>query len=139
MAIHEEPCYVADVTAPVALPHTLAAAREVVMLPLFADMTIEQQDFVLVGVAAFPNGIHYADYDTWNIGIGFTYKVFTLDLRYSDTNLSKGNCSAFTSAYNASGTNNVTTINPGGSGSNWCGAAGIAKLSFDLTAISNLK
>src|SRR6202012_3561095 len=27
-------------------------------------------------VPAFPNGIKYADYNTWNIGIGFTYKVF---------------------------------------------------------------
>ena len=45
----------------------------------------------------FPNGIHYDDYNTWNVGIGWTYKVFTLDLRYSDTNLSKGDCNAFTS------------------------------------------
>ena len=87
----------------------------------------------------FPNGIDYADYNTWNIGIGFTYKVFTLDLRYSDTNLSKGDCNAFTSAFNGSGTNNVTAINPTGVGSNWCGAAGIAKLSADLTAMTNLK
>jgi hypothetical protein len=87
----------------------------------------------------FPNGIPYASYDTWNLGIGFTYKVFTLDLRYSDTDLNKGNCSAFTSAFNASGTSNVTPINPGGTGSNWCGAAGIAKLSVDLTAATNLK
>ena len=91
------------------------------------------------GVPAFPNGIKYADYDTWNIGIGFTYKVFTLDLRYSGTDLSKGNCSAFTSSFNASGTTNVTSINPLGTGSNWCGSAGIAKLSADLTAMSNLK
>jgi hypothetical protein len=91
------------------------------------------------GVPNFPNGIKYADYDTWNIGIGFTYKVFTLDLRYSGTDLSKGNCSAFTSAYNASGNTNVTPINPLGTGSNWCGNAGIAKLSFDLTAVTNLK
>lgn len=91
------------------------------------------------GVPAFPNGIKYADYNTWNIGVGFTYKVFTLDLRYSGTDLSKGNCSAFTSAFNASGTTNVTPINPGGTGSNWCGNAGIAKLSFDLTAMTNLK
>jgi len=91
------------------------------------------------GVAAFPNGIHYADYNTWNLGIGFTYKVFTLDLRYSDTDLSQGNCSAFTGAFNASGTTNVTPINPGGTGSNWCGATGIAKLSVDLTAMTNLK
>jgi uncharacterized protein (TIGR02001 family) len=91
------------------------------------------------GVPAFPNGIKYADYDTWNIGVGFTWKVFTLDLRYSGTDLSKGNCSAFTSAFNASGTTNVTSINPLGTSSNWCGSAGIAKLSADLTAMSNLK
>ena len=87
----------------------------------------------------FPNGIKYADYDTWNIGIGFTYKVFTLDLRYSDSDLSKGNCNAFTSAFNASGTTAVTSINPTGASSNWCGAAGIVKLSADLTAMTNLK
>jgi uncharacterized protein (TIGR02001 family) len=97
------------------------------------------------GVPAFPNGIKYADYNTWNIGIGFTYKVFTLDLRYSDTDLSKGDCNAFTSDFSARGNLSassgtfVTPINPTGVGSNWCGAAGIAKLSFDLTAMSNLK
>ena len=94
---------------------------------------------IIVGNGNFAAGIKYPDYNTWNIGIGFTWKVFTLDLRYSDTDLSKGNCSAFTSAFNATGTTNVTPINPGGTGSNWCGAAGIAKLSFDLTAMSNLK
>jgi len=59
--------------------------------------------------------------------------------KLTDTDLSKGNCSAFTSAFNATGTTNVTPINPGGTSSNWCGAAGVAKLSFDLTAMSNLK
>jgi uncharacterized protein (TIGR02001 family) len=90
------------------------------------------------GVVGFPTGIKYADYDTWNIGIGFTYKVFTLDLRYSDTDLSKGNCNAFTSAFNSTGIAS-TPINPGGASSNWCGAAGIAKLAVDLTAMTNLK
>ena len=33
----------------------------------------------------------------------------------------------------------VTPTNPGGFGSNWCGAAGIVKLSADLTAMTNLK
>jgi uncharacterized protein (TIGR02001 family) len=89
----------------------------------------------------FPNGIKYADYNTWNIGVGFTYKVFTLDLRYSDTNLSKGNCNAFTSDYTTTTASvaNVTPINPFGFGSNWCGATGIVKLSADLTAMTNLK
>ncbi len=93
----------------------------------------------------FPNGIKYADYNTWNIGVGFTYKVMTLDLRYSDTDLNKGNCNAFTSDFSARGNigpaagTSITAINPTGVGSNWCGAAGIAKLSFDLTAMTNLK
>jgi uncharacterized protein (TIGR02001 family) len=91
------------------------------------------------GVTGFPNGIKYADYNTWNIGIGFTYKVFTLDLRYSDTNLSKGDCNAFTSDFTAGGTTSITPINPGGVGSNWCGATGIVKLSADLTAMTSLK
>ncbi len=50
----------------------------------------------------FQFGIPEPSYNTWNIGIGFTYKVFTLDLRYSDTNLSKGECNAFTSDFTAS-------------------------------------
>jgi hypothetical protein len=90
-------------------------------------------------IAAAPVGIPYPSYDTWNIGIGFTYRVFALDLRYSDTNLSKGNCASLTSAFNANIPGNVTAINPNGFGSNWCGAVGIAKLSADLTAMSNLK
>jgi uncharacterized protein (TIGR02001 family) len=91
------------------------------------------------GVPGFPNGIPYASYDTWNIGIAFTYKVFTLDLRYWDTDLSKGNCNAFTSAFNGSGNTSVTSINPGGAGSNWCGSAGMARLLIDMTAMANLK
>ena len=87
----------------------------------------------------FPNGVKYADYNTWNIGIGFTYKVFTLDFRYSDTNLSKGDCNAFTSDHTATLTGAFTNINPGGAASNWCGAAGIVKLSADLTAMTSLK
>lgn len=83
-------------------------------------------------------GINYADYNTWNVGIGFTWKVFTLDLRYSDTDLSKGNCNAFTSDHTAAGTTNITAINPGGLGSRWCGETFIAKLSADLT-LANVK
>jgi hypothetical protein len=83
--------------------------------------------------------INYADYNTWNIGLGFTYKVFTLDLRYSDSDLSKGDCNAFTSDFTASQTGYATPINTGGIGSNWCGATFIAKLSADLTAMTSLK
>jgi uncharacterized protein (TIGR02001 family) len=90
---------------------------------------------------AFAAGIPEPSYNTWNVGIGFTYKVFTLDLRYSDTNLSKGACNAFTSDHTATvaTAGSVSAINPGGFESNWCGATGIVKLSADLTAITNLK
>jgi len=89
----------------------------------------------------FAAGIPEPSYNTWNLGVGFTYKVFTLDLRYSDTNLSKGACNAFTSDFTArvATAGSVSLINPGGFESNWCGATGIAKLSADLTAVSNLK
>jgi uncharacterized protein (TIGR02001 family) len=86
----------------------------------------------------FPNGVNYKDYNTWNVGVGFTYKVFTLDLRYSDTDLNKGDCNAFTSDFTASGTSNVTPINAG-PGSRWCGPAFVAKLSADLTLNTNIK
>ena len=42
-------------------------------------------------------------------------------------------------AFNANIPGNTTAINPNGFGSNWCGAAGIVKLSADLTAMTNLK
>jgi len=86
----------------------------------------------------FPGGIPYRSYTNWDVGLGLTWKQFTLDLRYFDTNLNKGDCNAFTSAQTASGNINVTSINPTGAGSNWCGATFIAKLSVDLTA-ANLK
>jgi len=87
----------------------------------------------------FAAGVPYADYNTWNIGIGWTYKVFTLDLRYTDTSLSKADCNAFTSDHTATFTGDFSAINPGGFGSNWCGARFFAKLSADLTANTHLK
>ena len=88
---------------------------------------------------SFPGGIPYTSYTNWDVGLGFTYKVFTLDLRYFDTNLSKGDCNAFTSDHTASGVA-TTPINPfPAPGSNWCGSAFIAKFSVDMTAVANLK
>jgi len=86
----------------------------------------------------YPNGIPEPSYNTWNVGLGFTWKVFTLDLRYSDTDLSKAECNAFTSDPRAPlSASFVTPINQGlgtsAGGSNWCGARFVAKLSADLT------
>jgi uncharacterized protein (TIGR02001 family) len=91
------------------------------------------------GNALFPNGVPYASYTTWNLGIGWTWKVFTVDLRYIDTDLSKADCNAFTSDHTARFTGDFSPINTGGFGSNWCGARFVARLSADLTVNTNLK
>ncbi len=94
---------------------------------------------VFYSVPLFPAGVNLPDYTTWNIGLGLTYKVFTLDLRYFDTNLSKTNCNVLTgdhtAAFNPAA---VSAINPAGLESKWCGSAFIAKLSVDTT-LSALK
>jgi hypothetical protein len=92
-----------------------------------------------LGGGPFPFGINYRDYNTWNAGIGFTYKVATLDLRYSGTDLNKGDCNAFTSDHTAGFTGSFTPINPGGFGSKWCGHAFVAKFSVDIVASQHLK
>jgi uncharacterized protein (TIGR02001 family) len=67
-------------------------------------------------------------YSTWNAGLALTYKVFTLDLRYSDTNLSSSGCIAFWNTGPGS-----TSIG------DWCRSNFTAKLAFDLLANTNLK
>ena len=82
---------------------------------------------------AFYGPVRLADYNTWNVGLGFTYNVFTLDLRYTDTNLNKVECNAITSDFTAS-------INSNGFGeSKWCSARFTAKLSADVTLQNNIK
>src|SRR5262249_10541048 len=45
----------------------------------------------------YPGGVPYKSYWTWDVGVSFTYKAFTLDLRYYDTNLTKAECNVFVS------------------------------------------
>ncbi len=88
----------------------------------------------------FQFGVKYTSYTNWDLGIGLTYKVLTLDLRYYDSNLTKAQCNVFTSAQNATfSPANVTVQNPNGLGTNWCSAAFIAKLSASVDFASNLK
>jgi hypothetical protein len=99
--------------------------------------------------APYPNGVPWTSYWNWDAGVSFTYKAFTLDLRYYDTNLSKADCNAFTSDHTDAGQafspiNQTGIIGAGGPevvglpGSSWCGATFIAKLSF-ATNLSNIK
>jgi Bacterial protein of unknown function (Gcw_chp) len=90
-------------------------------------------------VTGFPNGIPYKSYTTWNVGVGITKSVFTLDLRYYDTDLNKGDCNAFTSDQTARFDGSFTSINPGGFGSSWCSSTFVVSGKFDLTAMANVK
>jgi uncharacterized protein (TIGR02001 family) len=86
-----------------------------------------------------PGGIPLPDYTTWNVGFGWTWKVFTVDLRYIDTNLSKAECNAFTGDHTAIvNPAGITAIN-GGAQSGWCGGRFVARLSADLTVNTNIK
>jgi uncharacterized protein (TIGR02001 family) len=81
---------------------------------------------------AFYGGVPLPSYANWDAGLAITWKVFTLDLRYYQSNLTPVQCNVFTSDQTA-------TANAGGVvTSNWCGAAFIAKLSID-TSIAELK
>jgi len=86
---------------------------------------------------SFPQGIPYRSYATWNIGFGITKSIFTIDFRYYDTDLNKGDCNAATSDFSATFTRDFTPTNPGGFGSNWCGNAFIVAAKVDLTAMAN--
>jgi Bacterial protein of unknown function (Gcw_chp) len=65
----------------------------------------------------------YPSYSNWNGGLAFTWKQFTLDLRYSNTD--RRNC-------------DESIASTGGHRSNRCGESFVAKLQFDLTK-KNLK
>ena len=98
--------------------------------------------FYGTGVVGNPffSSVKYTSYTTWDLGVGFTWKVLTLDLRYIDTNLTKAQCNVFTSAQNAVfDPGSVTVQNPTGGATNWCSAAFVAKLSASIDFASNLK
>jgi uncharacterized protein (TIGR02001 family) len=69
-------------------------------------------------------------YANWNAGITFSRNHLNLDLRYSNTNLTKGNCFVFTGDPGALGGTVNPISNPDGRVSNWCGSAYVAKFWF---------
>ena len=72
-------------------------------------------------------------YLNWQFGVTFTRKVFNLDLRYYDTNLSRENCFVLTGDPNARPGGAINPItNPEGLTSNWCSATFVAKFWFAL-------
>jgi uncharacterized protein (TIGR02001 family) len=73
-------------------------------------------------------GINLPDYNTWNAGLALTWSVFTLDVRYYDTDLSRGECFTLT------GDLHGLTSGGGVPGqSKWCGRTVIAAFKVDIT------
>jgi hypothetical protein len=74
------------------------------------------------------------DYWTWNVGATFTQGVFSVDLRYYDTDTTKEEC--FTLTADLRGLSGGT--NPAGQ-SRWCSPTFIVATKFDLTVLTNVK
>lgn len=66
------------------------------------------------------------DYTYGNVGVAYTYKNFTIDLRYHDTTLNKTACGLITA--------DPRGIRDGSFTSRWCGSAIVATLSVDVTS-----
>jgi len=81
--------------------------------------------------AAYVPGTKLPNYTFWNVGLAFTWKVFTFDFRYYDTDLNKTNCNILSGDPSAS-------ASLAGPQSRWCSSAFIAAMKFDLT-LANLK
>jgi hypothetical protein len=123
-----------SVTAKLVLPEKILPKN------LGVYVSTEVGHYWLGRTGAFYGNVDLPDYTTWNLGLAFTYKVFMLDLRYYDTDLSRGECNVLTSDHTATfNPSNISNINPSGLGSKWCGSAFVAKLSFDMTVKDNLK
>jgi uncharacterized protein (TIGR02001 family) len=79
-----------------------------------------------LGTQTDPGLVKLVDYNYWNAGLSYTWDKFTLDLRYHDTDLSKGDC--FTNTTDPKG------VFSGSLRSNWCSEAFVATLSVDFVA-----
>ncbi|HKG77740.1 MAG TPA: TorF family putative porin [Beijerinckiaceae bacterium] len=69
--------------------------------------------------------VRLPDYNYGNIGLSYTYKNFTFDVRYHDTDLSKRECFTLTT--------DPRGVFTGSGRSNWCDSRVIGTVSFDFT------
>ena len=64
---------------------------------------------------------HDPSYTYWNVGIAFTYKELTLDLRYHGTDQSAPDCA------------NFLLVSLGNQSNSWCDDRFVATLKFDTS------
>ncbi len=103
---------------------TYYAATAALELPHGFGVSGEFGHYALGRTSAILGAVNLPDYNYWNAGVSYTYKVATLDLRYHGTDLSKFECQAIVGQ-------------PGLTQSKWCGSTFIASLKFNYS-ISNL-
>lgn len=105
---------------------TYASATAKYALPFLEGLAVSGElGRYFLGRTSFNLGaIELEDYTYWNVGVAYTYKIFTVDVRYHDTDLSKADC--FIISGDPSGFFN-------GGRSNWCGPAIVASVSADTT------
>jgi uncharacterized protein (TIGR02001 family) len=78
-------------------------------------------------------GFPLPDYLNWSVGVTITRKIFNLDQRYHDTNLTEESCYVFTGDPGATPGGRVDPLaNPGGLRSRWCSPAFVARFWFAL-------
>jgi uncharacterized protein (TIGR02001 family) len=79
-------------------------------------------------------GFPLPDYTNWSLGLTFEFDPFTLDLTYSNTNLTKESCFVFTGDPGAAPGGVINPItNPTGLRSNWCGPVFVGTLSYSFS------
>ncbi|ACK52487.1 conserved hypothetical protein [Methylocella silvestris BL2] len=66
-------------------------------------------------------GVKLPTYATWNVGLGATYDIWTLDVRYSGSSLSQNSCALLSGVRN------------------WCGNRFIASIAVDTSILSLMK
>lgn len=115
------PAYYVSGTVKYVLPEGLLG-----VLPAGFSLSGELGRYTIGTTSATLGRVKLPDYTYGNVGASYTYKNFTLDLRYHDTDLTKTKCFTLTS--------DPRGIATGSGRSNWCGSAFITTLSVDITA-----
>lgn len=78
---------------------------------------------IFAGVAPFK----FPDYNTWNLGVSYTWKNVTADLRYHGSDLSKQNCYFVGSDPTGNRVGGVPSLRSG-----WCGQRIMASIAVDF-------
>ena len=80
----------------------------------------------MIGTSSYELGrIRFPDYYYGNVGLSYTYKNLTFDIRYHDTDRGKRDCFTLTT--------DPRGVFTGSGRSNWCDARVIGTVSFDFT------